>query len=91
MFSLQLKRLTFPQGLSQLYEQNEQWDKYASTLERLAQLFSAKLVGPNFLKLRLSEYSTRRDDATKCAETLQKIVDLRRDTEKSTPMQVSSK
>lgn len=91
MWSLQLNRSTCPQGLSQLYERNEQWEKYASTLERLAQLFSAKLVIPNFLKFRLADYSMRRDDATKCAESLQNIVDLRRDTEKSTPTQVSQK
>ncbi|KAI6044690.1 superkiller protein 3 [Pisolithus marmoratus] len=48
------------QGISRLYEQKEQWDAFASSLEEVLRIFSAC------------------NDATKVAETLQKLIDTRR-------------
>ncbi|KZT68315.1 TPR-like protein [Daedalea quercina L-15889] len=59
------------QGLSQLYEKTEQWDKYSETLEHLAHLFA------------------KTNDATKCAETLQKWLEFRRKPEHGTRMQLA--
>ncbi|KAI8969575.1 TPR-like protein [Trametes punicea] len=59
------------QGISQLYEKQENWAEYANTLERLARLYAAA------------------NDATKCAESVQKLVDLRRQPERGSRMQLA--
>ncbi|TFY67241.1 hypothetical protein EVJ58_g1753 [Rhodofomes roseus] len=59
------------QGLSQLYEKIQNWDKYVETLENLAHLFA------------------KANDATKCAETLQKLLDFRRRPEHNTRIQLA--
>jgi hypothetical protein len=67
------------QGLSKVYERGEKWDEYAETLLELAMLFgnSYAFLSSNRFPAHCSLGAS--DDATKCAETIQKLIDLRRE------------
>jgi len=76
--------LRFPQGIAKLYARIGQWNKHAGSLDSLAHVF-AKRYGHSFPRLG-SDLAGYSDDATKCAETLQKYVDVRK--QHSGPLQV---
>ncbi|OCH91806.1 TPR-like protein [Obba rivulosa] len=59
------------QGLSKLYEQSQNWEKYVETLGHIAGLFA------------------KANDAVKTAETVQRIIELRRDPHKGSSLQLA--
>ena len=71
-----------------MYEETKNQPEYLKTLHKLAELYAARCV------ILLSSCQSQvgnegySDDAVKCAETIQKIIDVRRDPSMSTPVEV---
>src|SRR6266478_4580394 len=82
---LLLTRIRFSQGISKLYAQTGQWDKHAESLDSLVHIFAKRYCGCKRAAYGRTLTSTS-DDATKCAETLQKYVDVCK--QHSGPLQV---
>ena len=74
-----------------MYENAGKWEEYAKTLEKLARLHAAAYVCSSAITDVLVLRNGPRNDAPKCAEAVQKLIELRRDESKSNHVQVGRK
>jgi superkiller protein 3 len=66
------------QGLNKFYERSDKWDGYGETLQKLMHLHSNTYVPLSILPNVPPADPMLSNDATKCAETVQRFVELQR-------------
>ena len=64
-------------GLSKFYEQTNRWNEYGETLKTMIDMYARGYV-LCFISSKHFTYFLTSDDAVKCAEVLQKYIELRR-------------